>query len=341
MIDFKKWPKITNSYERKFLAGFLNDFPWLEHASYVITEKIHGANIQIAFASDKPYRVGSRHRWLETGDKFNSIWEILARPRYQSLLAEIQQDITYLGCTTLRLYGEIFGGNIQKGVDYGPVKRVRFFGMIQDNVLLPAGRFEGLMQGFVCDEALEEGLMVPVLGRAQDLKAALAFDPSGITLVGPSSEDNIREGIVIQPEFLAATNHNGKHFILKNKNKAFMEKAAAPAEKIEDNPMLGFMRQVFAGYICDNRVQSIFSQYGIIESSEQIGKYIRLVLQDALEDFLQDYPDALNCLNKKERGQVTKAGGKAAGILKRYLVGKRKVGNFGKWRGGWDWMGEE
>ena len=37
-----KWPSIENSYQEKFIAAFVEEYPLLKVIPYVITEKLHG-----------------------------------------------------------------------------------------------------------------------------------------------------------------------------------------------------------------------------------------------------------------------------------------------------------
>lgn len=319
-MEFKRWPKIENSYQQKYIDKFVEECPWLTRAFYIITEKIHGANIQMAFTPGAAsYQVGSRNRWLEPGDKFFSIWEIMKQ--LHPTCAVIQKLANYTG-ESIRLFGEIFGGNIQKGVEYGDNKRILFFGMMENDVLASPMGFEQLMC-YLGWHGMTGTRVVPILAHVQGLEAALAFESEGITRLGPLGvQDNIREGIVIQPEFRVAQSHKGNHFLLKCKNEKFKEKAHAPKPSIVD-PLLDAWQHIFTRYVCDARVQSVFSKYGLIQEATQIGEYIRWVLQDAKEDFLMDYLEVKE-LDKKTQGQIFRKGGsKAAQIIKRYMVAQR------------------
>ena len=44
---------------------------------------------------------------------------------------------------------------------------------------------------------------------------------------------------------------------------------------------------IWSGYINENRLADLFSKYGEIQSNAEIGKYIKLMLEDAKEDFLE------------------------------------------------------
>jgi len=68
-MTFKKWPKIQNSYQQKFIDVFLAEFPKLEDETFVVTEKLHGRNVQIYFEPNKPWKVGKRSSQTLEGRK--------------------------------------------------------------------------------------------------------------------------------------------------------------------------------------------------------------------------------------------------------------------------------
>jgi Rnl2 family RNA ligase len=317
MMEFKKWPRIENSYQDEFIARFVEECPWLENAPYIITEKIHGANMQVAFAPHQSYLVGSRKRWIPEAENFNNIRNILARRQYAGLLTHLQWRADDADAQ-IRLFGEVFGRGIQKkGVDYGPPRRIRFFGIMQDELLVPPSAFREILQRY---NDFSDTTVVPVMAYTRGLEAALAFNPHLVTQLGPNDADNIMEGVVIQPEHRVAQSHTGKYFLLKHKNRAFLERVHTKKVRSPNSPLVTSLQEDFAGYICDMRIQAVFSKYGCIKEITQLGEYIRLVLQDATEDFVLDHSDIWDGLDKKSRGQVTKrAGSKAAKILKEYL----------------------
>ena len=72
-------------------------------------------------------------------------------------------------------------------------------------------------------------------------------------------------------------------------------------------------------YITENRLQNLFSKMGEIERPNQIGDYIRAMLQDAKEDFLKDFGDDFSALSAKDHKAVFNAGRKIAHMLKERL----------------------
>lgn len=309
---FKRWPSIENTYRQKELYWWVSKFPELETETYVITEKLHGSNFQWYFQPGKHVQPGSRNNFLDTIATFNgaSIAELMAANA--NLLAMMQDSVDSSNCT-IRLFGELVGPKIQNGVYYGEEKCLFYFGMMVDDVLLPFYEFEAA----IGDDFHES--IVPIVGEARGLQAALNFNPEFISLVTPRPVDNNTcEGIVIQPYNKVYASEQGRVFILKNKNETFKEKQHAQKERVVDTEV-EYLNEEFKSYITDTRLQAVFSKHGEIERPQQIGEYIRLVLADAQEDFLKDFGDGFNVMDKSQQKQVFNVGGMIANMLKRYL----------------------
>lgn len=310
MSKYICWPGIENSYRQKFIDRFLAEFPELEEEGFVITEKIHGSNLNVLFAPNEPRRVGKRTAWLREDEKFRGIWGVL--PEYESVFGRIQKFVD-AGGFTLHLFGEFFGPGIQKGVDYGKRKRILFFGWMVDDELMPFSVLQEVAEQLHFTEHL-----VPIAAVVGSLKEALELKIDFVSLVNPI-EGNICEGIVIQPYRKVYTNAGGKRFLLKAKNEKFLEKSKEKRPPSPGDPEVQRLNAEFALYVTENRLQSVFSKHGPIEEREQIGDYIRLVLNDAKEDFLAEHGEAFDKLDKGEQGKVTGAGKIVADMLKKCL----------------------
>jgi len=202
------------------------------------------------------------------------------------------------------------GPGIQKGVNYGAKKRIFFFGYMVNDEL--QSWYDFLL--FANDLGFWQHL-VPIIGLVGGLAAASEFSPELITALNPLGGD-ICEGIVIQPYKKTYINRGGKRFLLKKKNEKFIEKAKARKPPSPGDPEIERLNAEFKLYITDNRLQGIFSKHGEIEEPSQIGDYIRLMLNDAKEDFLADHAEALGRLEKGEQRKVFNVGGMIANMLK-------------------------
>lgn len=310
---FVKYPSIENSYREKEIYSWLSYHPSLLNEVFVAQEKIDGANIQFVFAPNVPYELYSRTQ--KASLSFYGIGEILARKEWQVFLDVVQKYVNEHDIV-LRLYGEIFGQNIQKRAHYCADKNILFFDASINGLFF-------CHEGF-CDlfRKLSHGhLRVPVLtDNLQGLESAIAYDETFISLVSKmylgKDTKTVAEGIVIKPRYLTYQSPEGSLFYLKKKNEKFVEKTVEKSEKQIDEGILS-LRNKFVGYVNENRVLSIFSKHGQIENMKQIGNYIQLTIADAKEDFEKDID--VSELTKDELKTVYNVGNVVVNILKKYL----------------------
>ena len=90
-------------------------------------------------------------------------------------------------------------------------------------------------------------------------------------------------------------------------------KAKERKEHVPDHPL----KAEFLTYINENRLESVFSKYGVIEKPQQIGEYIRYMLEDAKEDFLKD--NDVSVLHKETLKEIFNAGHNIMKLLKEKL----------------------
>jgi len=310
----KKYPEIENSYRQKFIDNFVNLFPELLNCRYSITEKIHGSNIQLVFEPDKKFKVCSRNRILSDGEEFFGVWEVL--DGIGDTISFLQHFIdSYPNKRIIRLFGELYGPKIQKGVYYGEERNISFFDMAVNDEFLTQDAFFEFGRKHL-------NQVVPLFAIANSLEGALNFNterPSEI--VNPLEyPDNICEGIVIKPFDRVFYNKVGQIFYLKKKNEKFKEKSREPKKpkQVEDSNIIRLNTE-FKSYITEQRVQNIFSKEGIIQEPKEIGKYIKLILEDAKKDFLKDFSDEIKDMDKKELKKIYNVGSQIANILMEYL----------------------
>jgi len=309
-MTFKKWHSIENHYRQKHIDFYLEAHPELADETYVILEKLHGSNFQWYFQPGEPVRAGSRNSYLDTTGSFQgaSISDLMVdNSALFSIMRAWAEDADF----PIRLFGELIGKGIGKGVSYGDKKRILYFAVMVNDLLLP---FELL------EEALEhhESKIVPVLARVKGLQNALSFDTE-IDSVILGIPDNICEGVVIQPYSKVYYDVYGTSpLILKKKNEKFKEKQRVKKVHVVDSEVERLNAE-FTLYVTDNRLQSVFSKHGEIDTPSQIGEYIKLVLADAKEDFLKDFGEDVDVLDKAQQKQVFNLGSVIANMLKGYL----------------------
>jgi len=299
---FKKYPSIENSYNQKKIDRFLRDFPILKNEQYIVTEKRDGSNIQIIFtpSEKKKFKIGSRNRVLSRDEDFNDVWNVIKK--YDELIS-YGKHLSQIHNSVVTFYGEIFGKGIQKRINYGDEKYIEIFDIAIDGELMP--------QMFLVEDPILYKYMVPVYSLLDGIQNALDFEPDNFNEI---------EGVVIKPYNEVYKSVQGKTFFLKKKNPKFEEKGNK--QKKSNKPSYSEeaqnLREEFERYVNKNRVLSVFSKEGEIEDNEQIGKYIKLTLEDAKEDFFND-GFSIDNFDKNEVKYIFNTGSKIVEILKEYL----------------------
>lgn len=306
---FKKFPDIENHYRQKFVDGFLHIYPELKDQWYMITEKRDGANLQLIFNPNYiNLSVASRKRIISPEDDFYDVFNVLNN--YHELIDYIQK-LAKTSNMHINVYGELFGSGIQKRIDYGDDKYFELF----DIYLQKDGDENGwfVSQEFINNDKILSKYMVPVIGVVKGIENALNSNPADL-------ENGKIEGIVIKPYRQVYVNKVGKLFYLKKKSPAFSEKGnkEKKKEKPKFDENVEELHRVFGQYVNKNRVLSIFSKHGEIQEPSQIGEYIKLVLEDAKDDFFKD-GYVISELDSKEIKYVYNHSKKIVPILQEYL----------------------
>ena len=303
---FKKYQSLENSYNDKFLRRFLETYPELQNETYIVTEKLDGANIQIYFEPGVPYRIGKRSDFLKEDETFFDIHSTVKK--YQESLDKIQKHVE-ITKNKIRLYGEIYGSGIQKRVNYGDEKYIAFFDVEVNGELWAPRDFMHLAEGFDLPR-------VPVIQIKANITEVLSLSENFNTNINPV-ENNASEGLVIRPFGKNYYSHVGAIFILKKKSAKFSEKEGLEKPvKILDTPVLDANLK-FKAYLNDNRVLSVFSKSGPMQEMSQMGEYIKLVLEDAKLDFLKE--NDISMFDKNQLKDVYNVGNLVVQLLKKHL----------------------
>lgn len=297
-----KYPSIENTYQTKVMSHWLEEFPNLKEERFIVTEKLHGANFQILFSPEDPMRYFSRNRELFSGDKFYGYQNIINA----DLISFFQQYSTG-NKEEVAIFGELIGPGIMKGVNYGPEKSFRIFDIYLDGEVIPFGEYvnKGLL-------TMVSKYMVPVISHDASYEDAFNIDVETILSSIVTISGNIAEGVVIKPRNKVYKSRRGSTFIWKKKNSKFKEKAEQKKEYVQDPLNAEFLK-----YINENRVLSVFSKHGEIETPQDIGKYVKLVTEDAFGDFIKDFSEEYE-QHENKRG-VINASKNIVSILKKYL----------------------
>lgn len=310
-MEFYKYNSIENSYQRKFMVGKTNRHPELLTCRYIVQQKYDGSNFQICIQPDE-VRYGRRKDWIEdNGVSFNNHLEIMSRPAYASLL----DNLKGLGYDEVRIYGEIFGEGICKRVDYGKGKFLLFFDMYIDGVKLTQEKFYEVMESIGAEDVIVENY-----GIYDTLNEALEVENYRYNKYGdPDSELSFTEGNVIKPYEIA--DHG---MLIKHKNEWFTNLMGTKVKKvriIEDVPDdVAEMINIFESFIDENRVIDMFSKMGEIDTPKDIGKYLKAIQTDAIEDYLKEHMEVHKLLDSKWQKKIFGSGPQCIiPILKKYL----------------------
>jgi len=307
---FKRFPSLTNHYQTTDIQKFLSfvDQP----ITYAVWEKLDGANFSVLLSHDHDPKYFSRNQEI-TGSDFYGAKDIID-DTVEFLVREY--ILNHIDGKSVRLFGELFGKGIQKRVDYGPDKRLLFFDVMIDDVLIPHITVNHWTQELGIDH-----LFVQPIGFYHDFDLAMDFDTKFNTHYGPKKDPmNMAEGVVIKPWNTVIFTPVGSVFYIKKKNEEFGDKKVRePKVKREYSEEVEFLRDEFMSYINENTMLSVFSKEGPMTESKEIGKYLPLIIKDAMDTFMleQDYdPEAFE---KEERKYIFNCAAEVATLLKNYL----------------------
>ena len=283
-MEFIKYPKVRNCYDKKFINSFSSVPELVSNTKFIVTEKLHGANFAVYVSKDK-IKYAKRTSLLKDNENFFSYQEVMEKYIPDFKVFKVFQYYKTGVIDYIIIYGELFGSGINKGIDYGNKKDFRIFDVafVKDNniKMLPWDKMNDLLLALSLKT-------VPVVAKNLSFEEALNLNIEFPTKINPK-EGNICEGIVIKPQYTDIYNHYNERFILKKKNDKFMEKHCTPkmANKEDEKEYRELLNKV-GEYLNENRIESVFSKEGKIESNEEIGKYIKLVLKDIYEDAEND-----------------------------------------------------
>lgn len=307
-MRFNKFTKISNHYQKKEIKKTFKYHPELKSCSYIVEHKLDGANIQFVFSPESTFDtflICSKNHPLDRNSRFQKVdlKELIEDSHYEAFAT--LQDIAIKKNITLNVYGELFGASIQKRIDYGPEPQVLFFGLKINEEWVSQQEMYFLFADFAISHYLVSSFGI------MSFEEALEFD------IHRSAEEIFGgeeiEGIVIKPWDIAST------FYLKKKGKKFLEKTKRKVIKNKEfSYKVNELKSIFNEFLTENRVKSIFSHYGEIETPSQIGDYIKYVLNDAKEDFFEE-GNSIEGLEKEEIKYIFNGSKHIVKILQNYL----------------------
>ncbi|MEU6410563.1 RNA ligase family protein [Microbispora sp. NPDC046933] len=262
---------------------------------WVATEKIHGAQMVIAYDGDD-LRVGKRKAWLRGDEPFFG-WQLLR----DALGRAARAALTRGGAAAVRVYGELYGGHyphpdvppapglapVQTGIWYSPDVRFALFDVLCHQDPDDSGIF--LPYADVAAIAAEAGAdVVPLLGRGSraDLDLLPRRFPTRVprALGLPGLPGNVAEGMVLRPDVPLAPERRPA---VKVKIEEFDERRFDQSRPWDPYVMLAQedLRQIARSLVNGPRLASARSKTGISSRRELLDEVVLDVMVDLTEAF--------------------------------------------------------
>jgi len=290
MNKFLKFPSVQQDWLS--LSFSASDF---QLSQFAVTEKIDGANIQLYLEPGKPALVGKRTSFVQRDEEFFNLWRVIdEHEAFIDALAQHAQQTS----ATLRLFGELFGSEVIKRIDYQTTGSLRFFQMEVDDERLPFCAVEKLL-----DEIGRPDLLAPLIG-VMTLEEAMTLDPVFPSLL---NSDEQAEGIVICGYDHVFHGKNSAPFLCKMKNPDFADTEGGDGK----NPVYWPVTK----YLNGNRLVSVESKHGAFDNLKEMQRYIDLVINEVNEDFEKDHGTPPSPPAEKFKNQI-------ASMIAKYVKSK-------------------
>ena len=320
---FKKYTSIENTYREEFLDRIKGHGFWDDE--FIVQEKVHGANLSFWTTNGVDFFSAKRMYQISNDEKFYNHGIILKEiePKLKNIWIDLKNEFSDLKQVTI--FGEIIGGDyphkeverdkksimVQKGIFYSPKNHFYAFDiLINSEIYLDVDmsnkHFE--KQNLLHAKTIFRGNINDCLAHPNDFNSTL---PTEFNL--PELVPNSVEGVVIKPTNTRHFN-NGVRVILKHKNEKWTEnKKYHKSIKLEDEPSdkVIKLKEAILTYVNENRLNSVVSKIGVV-SHKDFGIVLGMFNKDVVEDFLKDFHQITDELDKKELKLITKSFSKTA-----------------------------
>jgi len=274
-MEFQKFSSLENTYRQNLIEKV--QYEGKDSGIWMATEKLHGANFSF-WCDGTEVKVASRTQFVD-GTFYNCQAVI---NRYQDKVMQLWVQLSGGDDSlVLVIYGELFGGNVQKEVQYGE-KDFRAFDLNLNGVVQ-----NKIFQRSVCEGVGIQNAPFVVAGTFAD---CLALPNTFKSLLTPEgyTEENISEGLVIEPVEPQWFN-NGSRVYFKNKTEGFSEKNSTPKEArvFELSESESDLMNLLLQYNTEQRVSNVISKIGAV-TNKDFGKILGLTTQDLIEEFTKE-----------------------------------------------------
>ena len=155
-------------------------------------------------------------------------------------------------------------------------------------------------EGFFYARSLFTGSLDECLKHPNQFQSKIA-DWLGL----PAIDDNICEGIVIRPvtPYYLRT---GSRALIKSKNEKFAEKKSVKRrnkqleQQVEYSKELTELLGLVDSFVNENRLANVVSHIGEVRMPADLGKLIKEMSYDVVEDFLKEHSALYNVIDKSE-----------------------------------------
>ncbi|GII01376.1 RNA ligase family protein [Planobispora takensis] len=275
------------------------------HREWVATEKLHGAQMVIAY-DGRNLSVGKRKAWLREDEPFFG-WQLL-----RSAFAGAGEAALTRGGAAVRVYGELYGGHyphpgvppapgaapVQTGVWYSPEIRFALFDVLRHEDPDDPGVF--LPYADVAAIAAEAGLdVVPLLARGglPEIDALPVRFPTRLprALGLPDLPGNLAEGLVLRPDAPLAPAHRPA---LKRKIEEFDEQRFDRSRPWDPHVFLTFeeLSRIAHAMVNEPRLAGARSKVG----PSAIEALLDEVVLDVMVELSMAFPAAVTALGEDE-----------------------------------------
>ena len=270
-MEFKKFSSLENTYRQNLIDK--TQYEGKDGGLWIATEKLHGANFSF-WCDGSEVKVASRSQFVD-GTFYNC----------QAVINKYSDSVMNLFNVLqgehkeLVIYGELFGGNVQKEVEYGE-KDFRAFDLTLD----------GIVQSKLSQRAWCEGcgiLSAPLIASGTFAECLALPNTFKSTLTPEGYEgENKSEGLVIEPVEPNWFN-NGSRIYFKNKTESFSERQAKPKQVFELSDDESALLNEMLEYNTPQRVSNVISKIGQV-TNKDFGRILGLTTQDLLEEYTKE-----------------------------------------------------
>lgn len=317
-MAFKKWTSIENHYQNEFIDHFMNHYgEEFKRESFVVTEKIDGANFSVIFYPECRWQFAKRNGIIASDESFYNYKDAFQTDGMRDFLNAVS---TYClkNKSTLQFVGELYGQGVQKRVHYGEGRYWNWYAIYEHLEDETVKNFNYIEIDELQSQIKKETELDIMDSRVKSfdiivgINNAIEFNIMKNSLYTPEDYDkeNLMEGVVIRPihNFYFGIPGKTSMFIIKKKNSDFDDKNKVNKERVKFNITedVQSLYDKVCGYVNENRTADLFSKFGVISEITQFGRYLGYYMKDIHEDIMKDYPLDFENLDKKEQKWIMK-----------------------------------